>query len=78
LGGEGYGNARPLGLSDGAFDGHVVYFSVIISGMALGVKISVGTSSDCEDCAVAREGIILLLGFFNLWQGGGGMALVLT
>jgi hypothetical protein len=64
---EGYGNVRPLGLSDGAFNGYMVYFSVIISALALGVKVGVGTSGDCEDCTVGGECIILLLGFLNLW-----------
>jgi hypothetical protein len=57
-----------IGLSDGAFDDYMVYFSVVISALLLGVKTGVGTSSDCEDCAVGGEGIIFLLGFLDLWQ----------
>jgi hypothetical protein len=57
----------PLGLSDGAFDDYMVYFPIVISVLPLGVKAGVGSSSDCEDCTVSEEGIILLLGFLNLW-----------
>jgi hypothetical protein len=49
-------------MSDGAFDDYMVYFPVVISVLPLGVKISVGTSGDCEDCTIGGEGIILLLG----------------
>jgi hypothetical protein len=54
-------------LSDGAFDGYMVYFYVVISALPLSVKIGVGTSSDCEDCAMSGEGVTLLLGFLDLW-----------
>jgi hypothetical protein len=67
LGGEDYGNVGPLGLSDGAFDGYMVYFSVVISALLLGIKIGVRTSSDCEDYAVNGEDIILLMWFLDLW-----------
>jgi hypothetical protein len=55
-------------LSDGALDGYMVYFSVVISALPLSVKISVGTFGDCEDCAMSGEGVILLLGFLDLWR----------
>jgi hypothetical protein len=58
----------PLGLSDGAFDGYMVYFLVVISMLPLGVKIGVGTSGDYEYYTMGGEGIILLLGFLDLWQ----------
>jgi hypothetical protein len=58
----------PLGLSDGTFDDYMVYFPIVISALPLGVRISVGTFSDCEDCTVSGEGIILLLGFLNSWR----------
>jgi hypothetical protein len=54
-------------LSDGAFDGYMVYFLVVISTLPLGVKVDVETSGDCEDCIVGGEGIILLMRFLNLW-----------
>jgi hypothetical protein len=67
LGGEGYGNVGTLGLSDGAFDGYMVYFPVVISTVLLGVIIGVGTFGDCEDCAMGGDDIILFLGFLDLW-----------
>jgi hypothetical protein len=56
---------RPLGLSDGAFDGYMVYFSVVIYALSLSVKIGVGSSGDCEDCGMSGKGVVLLLGFLN-------------
>jgi hypothetical protein len=53
-------HVRPFGLSNGAFDSYKVYFSVVISTMSLGVKVGVGTSGNCENCAVGGEGIWLL------------------
>jgi hypothetical protein len=50
----------PFGLSDGAFDSYMIYFSIVISVLSLGVKIDVGTSSNCEDCVVGGEGFELL------------------
>jgi hypothetical protein len=64
---EGYRNVGPIGLSDEAFDGYMVYFLVVISALPLGVKVSVRIFGDCEDCTVGVEGIILWLGFLNLW-----------
>jgi hypothetical protein len=68
LGGEGYGNVRPLGLGDETFDSYMIYFSVIISTLSLGVKIGIGAFDDCKDCAMSRESFILLLGFLDLWR----------
>jgi hypothetical protein len=68
LGGKGYRNVWPLGLGDGAFDGYMVYYSTVISTLMLSVKIGVGTSGDCVDCAMSGEVVILLLGFLDLWQ----------
>jgi hypothetical protein len=59
---------RPLGLGYRAFDSYVIYFSVIVSVLSLGVKISIGDSGDCKDCATNWESFILFLGFLNLWQ----------
>jgi hypothetical protein len=33
---------RPLGLGNGAFDIYVIYFSIIVSTLLLGVKVCVG------------------------------------
>jgi hypothetical protein len=41
LGGESYGNVRPFGLGDGAFDIYMIYFSIIILSLSLGVEISI-------------------------------------
>jgi hypothetical protein len=41
LGEEGYENVRPFGLGDEAFDSYMIYFSVIISLLSLGVKIDI-------------------------------------
>jgi hypothetical protein len=57
----------PFGLSDGAFDNYMIYFSVVISTLSFGVEISIGTFSNCEDCAVGGEGFRLLWGFLDLW-----------
>jgi hypothetical protein len=67
LDGEGYGNVGLFGLGNGAFDNYVVYFSIVISALSLGVKVSIGTSSDCQDCAVSGEGVSLLRGLLDLW-----------
>jgi hypothetical protein len=68
----------PFGLGDGAFDSYMIDLSVIISLLPLGVNISVGTFSDCEDCVVGRESIKLLWMFLDCGGGGrGGLASVL-
>jgi hypothetical protein len=69
LGGEGYRNLRPLGLGNWAFDSYVIYFSIIVSALPLGVQVGIGTSSNCKDCGMSWEGFILLLGS---WVCGGG------
>jgi hypothetical protein len=68
----------PFDLSDGAFDNYVVYFSVVISALPISVKICIGTSSNCEVCAMGGEGISLLRGLLDLrrrwwrwWTGFG-------
>jgi hypothetical protein len=68
LGVEDYGNVRPFGLGNGAFDSYMIYFSVIISPLSLGVKIGIGASGDCKDCVMSWKGFVLLLGFLDLWQ----------
>jgi hypothetical protein len=64
---EGYGNVIPLGLGDEAFNSYMIYFSVIISALSLGVKIGIGAPSDYKDCDVSWESFILLLWLLDLW-----------
>jgi hypothetical protein len=59
---------RPFGLSDGAFDSYMIYFSLVISALSLGVKVGVGASSNCEDSTMGGEGIGLLGRLLDLWQ----------
>jgi hypothetical protein len=58
----------PFGLSGGAFDSYVIYFSVVISTLSFGIEIGVGASGNCEDSVVGGEGFKLLWGFLDLWQ----------
>jgi hypothetical protein len=67
LGRDGYGNVGALGLGNGAFDGYVIYFSVIVLALSLGVKIGSGAPSDCKDCTISWESFVLLLRFVDLW-----------
>jgi hypothetical protein len=62
---------RPLGLGNGVFDRYMIYFSIIVPVLLLGVKIDIGTSGNCKDCVMSWEGFILLLGFLGLWRGWG-------
>jgi hypothetical protein len=57
----------PFSLGDWAFDGYMINLSIVISVLSLGVKIGVGTSSNCEDCAMGREGFRLPRRFLDLW-----------
>jgi hypothetical protein len=59
---------RPLCLGNGAFDGYVIYFSIIVSTLPLGVKVGIGASSNCKDCTAGWESFVLLLEFLDLWQ----------
>jgi hypothetical protein len=68
LGGEGYGNVRPLGLGDGAFDSYMIYFSIIISMLSPYVEIGIGAPGDCKDCVMSWESFILLLQLLDLWH----------
>jgi hypothetical protein len=38
----------------------MIYFSVVVSALSLGVKAGVGTSDNSEDCVMGGEGIRLL------------------
>jgi hypothetical protein len=70
---------RSLCLDNGAFDGYVIYFSVIVSALPLGFEVGIGASDDCKDCTVGWECFVLLMGFLNLRQRwGGGLASFLT
>jgi hypothetical protein len=58
---------RPLDLGDGTFDNHVIYFSIIVSALPLGVKVCIRTTGNCKSCAMSWEGFTLLLGYLGLW-----------
>ncbi len=58
--GKGYGYLGPFGLGDGAFDGYMIDLSIVVSPLLLSVEINVGTSGDCEDCAMSGKSIGLL------------------
>jgi hypothetical protein len=47
-------------LGNWAFDNYVIYFSIVVSVLSLGVKVGVRTTSNYEDYAVSRECIRLL------------------
>jgi hypothetical protein len=51
---------RQFGLGNGAFDNYMIDLPVIVSTLSLGVEIGIGTSSNCEDCALGGEGVRLL------------------
>jgi hypothetical protein len=57
---------RPLCLCNGAFDDYVIYFSIIVSTLPLGVEVGIGTSGNCKNCDMSWEGFTLLLGFLGL------------
>jgi hypothetical protein len=57
----------PFGLGNGTFDSNMVDLSIIVSTLSLGIKISVRTSSDYEDCVVSGESVGLLWGLLDLW-----------
>jgi hypothetical protein len=59
----------PFGLGNRTFDSDVIDLPVIVVVLSLGVKIGVGTSGDCKDCAVGGEGVRLLQRLLDLWRG---------
>jgi hypothetical protein len=61
----------PLGVGNGAFDSYAIDFSIIVPTLSLGVKVSIGTSCNCKDCAMGWEGFVSLLGLLGLWQRWG-------
>jgi hypothetical protein len=50
----------PFGLGDGPLNGNMIDLPIIVSLLPLGIEISVGASSDCEDCVVSRKTVSLL------------------
>jgi hypothetical protein len=57
-----------FGLGNRTFDDDVINLAIIISVLALGLKISIGSFGDCQDCAVGVESVGLLRRFLDLWQ----------
>jgi hypothetical protein len=49
-----------FGLGNRTFDSDMIDLPVIIIVLSLGVEISVGTSSSCEDCAIGGEIVSLM------------------
>jgi hypothetical protein len=56
----------PFGLGDGDFDDNVIDLSIIVSLLPLGVKISVGASSDCDNCDMGGKNLDLVWRFADL------------
>jgi hypothetical protein len=48
FGGEGYGYVKPLGLGNRAFDRYLIYFSIVVSALSLGVGFGIGATNDCK------------------------------
>jgi hypothetical protein len=58
-------------LGNRTFNNDVIDLPVIIVALSLGVKISVGTFDNCEDCAMGGEIVSLLRRFLDLrWRCG--------
>jgi hypothetical protein len=55
-------------MGNGAFDNYVIYFSIIVSALPFGVKVCIGTSSNCKDCTMSWDGFALFLGFLGFWR----------
>jgi hypothetical protein len=53
FGGEGYENVGSLGLGDRAFDPYVIYFSVVVLVLLLGIGVSIRAIGDCKNCVVS-------------------------
>jgi hypothetical protein len=66
---ESYGHVGPFGLCHGTFDGDVINLPIIMMTLSLGVKVGIGTSSNCKDCTICAESINLLWRFLDLrWR----------
>jgi hypothetical protein len=73
FGQEGYGYVGPFGLGNMTFADDVIDLPMVITTLSLGVKIGIGTSGICEDCAIGAEGIGLLWRFWDSrWRWGIG------
>jgi hypothetical protein len=57
----------PFGLGYGALD-DMINLPIVTFELSLGIKIGVGTSDDCEDCAMGGEGIRFLRRLLSLWR----------
>jgi hypothetical protein len=58
----------PFGLVSRTLNGGMFDMAIIVSALSLCIKIGIGASGDCEDCAMSWEGVRLLLGFLDLWR----------
>jgi hypothetical protein len=59
----------PFGLCIGTFDDDVINLPVRITTLSIGVKIGIGTSNNCKDCAVCGQNVGLLWRFLDLrWR----------
>jgi hypothetical protein len=70
----------PFGLGYGTFYNYMIDLSVVVYTLSFGIKISVWTTDDCEDCAMGGECIGLLWILLNLrwrwvWRVGFGLDL---
>jgi hypothetical protein len=58
-----------FGLSNRTFNSDVIDLPVKITMLSLGVEVGVGTSGNCDDCAMGGEGAGLLRRFLDLrWR----------
>jgi hypothetical protein len=64
----------PFALGDGAFDGNVIDLSVIVSLLPLVIKVGVGASGNCENCAMGGK-LLVCCGGSWICSGcdGGGL-----
>jgi hypothetical protein len=58
-------------MGNGTFNNYVIYFSVIVLVLSLGVKVGIGTFGNYKYCAMGWECFIWLLGFLGLWRRWG-------
>jgi hypothetical protein len=66
--GEGYGDVRPFGLCDWTFNGHMIYFPIVIPMLSLAFKVCARIPGDGEDCPMGWEAFVLRLGLLDLPQ----------
>jgi hypothetical protein len=59
----------PFGLGTRTFDSNTIDLPVVVSALSLGIKISLGTFGNCEDCVMGGQGISLLWRLLDLrWR----------